>query len=290
MKGIILAGGQGTRLHPLTISTSKQLLPIYDKPMIYYPLSVLMLGGIKDVLIISTPKDLPRYKELLGDGSEIGMHFEYKEQKEPKGLAEAFIIGEDFIDGDSVCLILGDNVFYGQSLTNLLEEATQLKKGGVIFGYHVADPREFGVVEYDKEGNVLSIEEKPEHPKSNYAIPGLYFFDKNVSKYAKTIKPSARGELEITSVMNEYLKRKQLKTILMRRGIAWLDTGNPANMLEASSFVKTIQDRQGLYVACVEEIAYRKGLITKEQLTELGTKLKKTNYGKYLLSIAKGQL
>jgi len=290
MKGIILAGGQGTRLHPLTISTSKQLLPIYDKPMIYYPLSVLMLGGIKDVLIISTPKDLPRYKELLGDGSEIGMHFEYKEQKEPKGLAEAFIIGEDFIDGDSVCLILGDNVFYGQSLTNLLEEATQLKKGGVIFGYHVADPREFGVVEYDKEGNVLSIEEKPEHPKSNYAIPGLYFFDKNVSKYAKTIKPSARGELEITSVMNEYLKRKQLKTILMRRGIAWLDTGNPANMLEASSFVKTIQDRQGLYVACIEEIAYRKGLITKEQLTELGTKLKKTNYGKYLLSIAKGQL
>lgn len=290
MKGIILAGGQGTRLHPLTISTSKQLLPIYDKPMIYYPLSVLMLGGIKDVLIISTPKDLPRYKELLGDGSEIGMHFEYKEQKEPKGLAEAFIIGEDFIDGDSVCLILGDNVFYGQSLTNLLEEATQLKKGGVIFGYHVADPREFGVVEYDKEGNVLSIEEKPEHPKSNYAIPGLYFFDKNVSKYAKTIKPSARGELEITSVMNEYLKRKQLKTILMRRGIAWLDTGNPANMLEASSFVKTIQDRQGLYVACIEEIAYRKGLITKEQLTELGAKLKKTNYGKYLLSIAKGQL
>ena len=290
MKGIILAGGQGTRLHPLTISTSKQLLPIYDKPMIYYPLSVLMLGGIKDVLIISTPKDLPRYKELLGDGSEIGMHFEYKEQKEPKGLAEAFIIGEDFIDGDSVCLILGDNVFQGQSLTNLLEEATQLKKGGVIFGYHVADPREFGVVEYDKEGNVLSIEEKPEHPKSNYAIPGLYYKKKNVSKYAKTIKPSARGELEITSVMNEYLKRKQLKTILMRRGIAWLDTGNPANMLEASSFVKTIQDRQGLYVACVEEIAYRKGLITKEQLTELGTKLKKTNYGKYLLSIAKGQL
>ncbi len=287
MKGIILAGGQGTRLHPLTIATSKQLLPIYDKPMIYYPLSVLMLSGIKEVLIISTPKDLPRYEELLGDGSTIGMHFEYKVQPEPKGLAEAFILGEDFIKKDSVCLILGDNVFYGQGLTSLLEEAAKLKTGGIVFGYRVADPKEFGVVEYDSNGNVLSIEEKPENPKSNYAIPGLYFFDNNVIKYAKTVRPSQRGELEITSVMHEYLKRGNLKALLMRRGIAWLDTGNPSNMLEASSFVKTVQERQGLYVACIEEVAYRKGLITNSELLALGKKLKKTNYGKYLINIAK---
>ena len=290
MKGIILAGGQGTRLHPLTISTSKQLLPIYDKPMIYYPLSILMLSGIKEVLIISTPKDLPRYQELLGDGSHLGMNIQYKIQPEPKGLAEAFILGENFIGDDSVCLILGDNVFYGQSISNLLDEASSLKKGGIIFGYHVANPREFGVVEYDKDGNVLSIEEKPENPKSNYAIPGLYFFDNNVIEYAKSVKPSARGELEITSVINEYLKRKELKTILMRRGIAWLDTGNPSNMLEASMFVKTIQERQGLYVACIEEIAYRKGFITSEQLEALGKKLQKTNYGKYLIAVSKGEL
>lgn len=287
MKGIILAGGQGTRLHPLTIATSKQLLPIYDKPMIYYPLSVLMLSGIREVLIISTPKDLPRYVELLGDGSSIGMHFEYIVQPKPNGLAEAFILGENFIGKDSVCLILGDNVFYGQGLTSLLEEAAKIKKGGVIFGYRVADPREFGVVEYDSSGNVSSIEEKPTKPKSNYAIPGLYFFDNKVVEYAKNIQPSARNELEITSIMHEYLKRKDLKVLPMRRGIAWLDTGNPSNMLEASSFVRTVQERQGLYIACIEEIAFRKKLISSSDLLELGNKLKKTNYGKYLINIAK---
>ena len=287
MKGIILAGGQGTRLHPLTISMSKQLLPIYDKPMIYYPLSVLMLSGIKEVLIISTPRDLPRYEELLGNGSNIGMHFEYKVQPSPKGLAEAFILAEDFIGKESVCLILGDNIFYGQGLTSILEEATKLKTGGIIFGYRVADPKEFGVVEYGTNGNVISIEEKPKKPKSNYAIPGLYFFDNKVIEYAKTVQPSERGELEITSVMNEYLKRGDLKALLMRRGIAWLDTGNPSSMLEASTFVKTVQERQGLYVACIEEIAYRKGLISSSQLLDLGTKLKKTNYGKYLINVAK---
>lgn len=287
MKGIILAGGQGTRLHPLTIATSKQLLPIYDKPMIYYPLSVLMLSGIREALIISTPKDLPRYIELLGDGSSIGMHFEYIVQPQPKGLAEAFILGENFIGKDSVCLILGDNVFYGQGLTSLLEEAANTKTGGTIFGYRVADPREFGVVEYDSSGNVLSIEEKPSKPKSNYAIPGLYFFDNKVTEYAKKIQPSARGELEITSIMHEYLKHKKLKVLPMRRGIAWLDTGNPSNMLEASSFVKTVQERQGLYIACIEEVAFRKGLISSSELLELGNKLKKTNYGKYLINIAK---
>ena len=287
MKGIILAGGQGTRLHPLTIATSKQLLPIYDKPMIYYPLSVLMLSGVREVLIISTPKDLPRYIELLGDGSSIGMHFEYIVQPRPKGLAEAFILGENFIGKDSVCLILGDNVFYGQGLTSLLEEATNIKTGGTIFGYRVADPREFGVVEYDSSGNVLSIEEKPSKPKSNYAIPGLYFFDNKVIEYAKKIQPSTRGELEITSIMHEYLKRKKLKALPMHRGIAWLDTGNPSNMLEASSFVKTIQERQGLYIACIEEVAFRKGLISSSELLELGNRLKKTNYGKYLINIAK---
>lgn len=287
MKGIILAGGQGTRLHPLTIATSKQLLPIYDKPMIYYPLSVLMLSGIREVLIISTPKDLPRYIELLDDGNSIGMHFEYIVQPQPKGLAEAFILGENFIGKDSVCLILGDNVFYGQGLTSLLEEAANIKTGGTIFGYRVADPREFGVVEYDSSGNVLSIEEKPSKPKSNYAIPGLYFFDNKVTEYAKKIQPSARGELEITSIMHEYLKHKKLKVLPMRRGIAWLDTGNPSNMLEASSFVKTVQERQGLYIACIEEVAFRKGLISSSELLELGNKLKKTNYGKYLVNIAK---
>ena len=287
MKGIILAGGQGTRLHPLTIATSKQLLPIYDKPMIYYPLSVLILSGIREVLIISTPKDLPRYAELLGDGSSIGMHFEYVVQPKPNGLAEAFILGKDFIGKDSVCLILGDNVFYGQGLTSLLEEAANIKTGGTIFGYRVADPREFGVVEYDSSGNVLSIEEKPTKPKSNYAIPGLYFFDNKVIEYAQKIQPSARGELEITSIMHEYFKQKKLKVLPMRRGIAWLDTGNPSNMLEASSFVKTVQERQGLYIACIEEVAFRKGLINSSQLLELGNKLQKTNYGKYLINIAK---
>ena len=287
MKGIILAGGQGTRLHPLTIATSKQLLPIYDKPMIYYPLSVLILSGIREVLIISTPKDLPRYAELLGDGSSIGMHFEYVVQPKPNGLAEAFILGKDFIGKDPVCLILGDNVFYGQGLTSLLEEAANIKTGGTIFGYRVADPREFGVVEYDSSGNVLSIEEKPTKPKSNYAIPGLYFFDNKVIEYAQKIQPSARGELEITSIMHEYFKQKKLKVLPMRRGIAWLDTGNPSNMLEASSFVKTVQERQGLYIACIEEVAFRKGLINSSQLLELGNKLQKTNYGKYLINIAK---
>ena len=290
MKGIILAGGQGTRLHPLTIATSKQLLPIYDKPMIYYPLSVLLLSGIREILIISTPKDLPRYQELLGDGSRIGVKFEYKIQPKPNGLAEAFTLGEKFIDNNPVCLILGDNIFYGQGLTTLLENASKNQTGSVIFGYRVADPREFGVVEYNEKGKVISIEEKPDKPKSNYAIPGLYFFDKNACKYAKKVQPSNRGELEITSILNEYLKRGELKALPMRRGIAWLDTGNPTNMLEASSFVKTVQERQGLYIACIEEVAYRKGLITNEQLLKLGTELKKTNYGKYLLNIAKEKM
>jgi len=285
MKGIILAGGKGTRLYPLTISVSKQLLPVYDKPMIYYPISILMLAGIKDVLIISTPYDLPLYEKLLGDGKQLGMNFNYKVQEQPRGLADAFILGEEFIGDDSVCLILGDNIFYGQGITDILKRATENKTGATVFGYPVNNPREFGVVEFDENGNVLSLEEKPEVPKSNYAVPGLYFYDNKVIEIAKNVKPSARGEIEITSVNNEYLKNGELKVELMRRGMAWLDTGNPSNMMKAGMFVETVQERQGLYVACLEEIAWRQRFIDDEQLRRLGEGLKQTEYGKYILSL-----
>lgn len=287
MKGIILAGGKGTRLYPLTISTSKQLLPIYDKPMIYYPLSTLMLAGINDILIISTPHDLPQYEKLLGTGEQFGLKLSYKVQDKPRGLADAFILGEDFIGNDSVCLILGDNIFYGQGLTELLVNAKNNKYGATIFGYPVKSPKEFGVVEFDENYNVLSIEEKPENPKSDYAVPGLYFYDNDVVKIAKNVKPSARGEIEITSINNEYLKRGTLHVELMRRGMAWLDTGNPSNMLKASLFVETVQTRQGFYISCLEEIAWRQGFINDEQLRVLGENLKQTEYGKYILSLLK---
>lgn len=285
MKGIILAGGKGTRLYPMTKVVSKQLLPLYDKPMIYYPLSILMLADIRDILIISTPRDLPMYEELLGDGSKLGINISYKEQAEPKGLAEAFIIGEDFIGKDSVCLVLGDNVFYGQGMADILREAQNNKEGATIFGFGVKNPKAFGVVEFDKDFNVMSIEEKPENPKSNYAVPGLYFYDNDVIEISKNVKPSARGELEITSVNNEYLRRGKLKVQLMNRGIAWLDTGTPQNMLKASSFIEEIQEMQGLYIACLEEIAWRRGFISDEQLEILGQDLKQTDYGQYLLTL-----
>ena len=285
MKGIILAGGKGTRLYPMTLATSKQLLPIYDKPMIYYPLSVLLLAGIKDVLIISTPEDLPSYEKLLGDGSNYGIKLSYKVQEKPRGLADAFILGEEFIGKDKVCLILGDNVFYGGGITLALEEAKNQKEGATIFGYPVMNPTAFGVVEFDNDGNVLSIEEKPENPKSNYAVPGLYFYDNDVVEIAKNVKPSARGEIEITSINNEYLKRKKLKVSLLGRGMAWLDTGTPKNMQLASSFVEAVQSQQGFYVACLEEIAYREGFITLDELKARGEALKMSEYGKYILSI-----
>lgn len=290
MKGIILAGGKGTRLYPMTKVVSKQLLPLYDKPMIYYPLSILMLANIRDILIISTPKDLPMYEELLKDGSKIGLNISYQIQKEPKGLAEAFILGENFIKNDNVCLILGDNVFYGQGMTDILRQAVNTKTGATIFGFPVKNPKAFGVVEFDKDMNVISIEEKPLVPKSNFAVPGLYFYDNKVIDIAKNVIPSKRGELEITSVNNEYLRLKELKVQLMNRGIAWLDTGTPENMLKASSFIEEIQEMQGLYIACLEEIAWRRGFINDEQLEKLGHELKQTDYGKYLLSLKKGRM
>jgi len=287
MKSIVLAGGLGTRLYPLTYAVSKQVLPVYDKPMIYYPLSVLMLAGIREVLIISTPRDLPVFRELLGDGSRLGMRFEYKMQEKPRGLADAFIVGEDFIGSDSVVLVLGDNIFYGQRFTETLKRAReQVEEGGaVIFGYYVKDPTQYGVVEFDAQGRVLSIEEKPQKPKSRYAVPGLYFYDKQVIEIAKQVKPSARGEIEITSVNNEYLNRGQLHVELLGRGMAWLDTGSYDGLLEASNFIETVQKRQGLYVACIEEIAYRNGWISKEQLIEAAIGFK-TDYGEYLRFVA----
>ncbi|WP_409198252.1 glucose-1-phosphate thymidylyltransferase RfbA [Methanobrevibacter acididurans] len=287
MKGIVLAGGSGTRLYPITKAVSKQLLPLYDKPMIYYPISVLMLAGIKEILIISTPRDLPMYKDLLGDGSDLGISFTYKEQAQPKGLAEAFIIGEDFIGKDNVCLILGDNVFYGHRLTEILEKATKLKEGAVIFGYYTNNPEAFGVVEFDDKGNVLSVEEKPKNPKSNYIVPGLYFYDNNVIEIAKKVKPSDRGEVEITSINEAYLNQNELKVELLGRGMAWLDTGTHIGLLEAGNFIETIQKRQSLYIACLEEIAFNKGYISKEKLLKLAEPLKKTDYGQYLINLAK---
>lgn len=286
MKGIILAGGSGTRLYPMTKSISKQILPIYDKPMIYYPLSVLMLAGIREVLIISTPRDLRCFEELLQDGKELGMSITYKVQEKPNGLAEAFIIGEEFIGRDSVALVLGDNIFFGQAFSPILKEAAKLKKGAEIFGYLVKDPRAYGVVEFDKDRNVISIEEKPDNPKSKYAVPGLYFYDNSVIERAKSIKPSKRGELEITDLNRLYLEEKSLKVNLLGRGFAWLDTGTHKNLLQASNFIETIQERQGNYVACIEEIAYRNGWITKEELIKLAEPLLKTDYGKYLVEVA----
>lgn len=287
MKGIVLAGGSGTRLYPITKAVSKQLLPLYDKPMIYYPISVLMLAGIKEILIISTLRDLPMYRELLGDGSSLGICFEYAVQDSPNGLAEAFIVGEDFIGDDNVALILGDNIFHGHRFSEILERATSLEEGAVIFGYYTNNPEAFGVVEFDRDWNVLSVEEKPEHPKSNYIVPGLYFYDNDVIEIAKNVKPSERGELEITSVNEEYLKRGKLKVELLGRGMAWLDTGTHEGLLEAANFIETVQKRQGLYIACLEEIAYLKGYIDDEQLLRTAEELKKTDYGQYLFNLVK---
>lgn len=288
MKGIILAGGSGTRLYPLTKAISKQIIPVYDKPMIYYPLSTLMLAGIRDILIISTPRDIQVFKELLGDGHQIGLEFTYVVQEQPRGIAEAFIIGESFINHERVALVLGDNIFYGQSFSETLREAYMRQEGATIFGYYVKNPKEYGVVEFDKEWNALSLEEKPEHPKSNYAVPGLYFYDREVVDIAKSIVPSARGELEITSINKEYLKNGKLKVQPLGRGSAWLDTGNPDALMDAANYVAVIQKRQGLYISCIEEIAYKRGFIDREQLERLAQKLGNTSYGKYLKNIADG--
>ena len=288
MKGIILAGGAGTRLYPRTKAISKQIMPVYDKPMIYYPLSTLMLAGIREILIISTPRDIKVFEELFGSGEQLGLRMEYAVQEYPRGLADAFIIGADFIGTDSAALVLGDNIFYGQSFSRVLNTAAQREKGATIFGYYVRDPREYGVVEFDENGKALSIEEKPEHPKSNYAVPGLYFYDNDVVEIARNVKPSARGEIEITSINNEYLRRGTLHVETLGRGFAWLDTGNHDSLLDAADYVAAVQKRQGLYVSCIEEIAYKRKFITREQLLALAEPLMKTNYGKYLVEVANG--
>jgi len=290
VKGIILAGGAGTRLYPSTMACSKQMLSVYDKPMIYYPMSTLMLAGIRDILIISTPNDIGGFERLFGSGEKLGLNISYAVQKEPKGLAEAFIIGEEFIGNDNVCLVLGDNIFYGYGFTERLVRCASLQKGGIIFGYNVSNPKEFGVVEFDDNNNVISIEEKPQKPKSDYAVPGLYFYDNSVVEIAKSITPSKRGELEITDVNMEYLRRGELKVELMGRGVAWLDTGTPEGMLKAAEFVQVVQDRQGFYLSCIEEIAFRRGFISAQQLLSLGEELKMTDYGQYLIGIAKENL
>ncbi|HHU35243.1 MAG: glucose-1-phosphate thymidylyltransferase RfbA [Bacteroidales bacterium] len=289
MKGIILAGGSGTRLHPLTCAISKQMLPVYDKPMIYYPLSVLMLAGIREILIISTPRDLPGFRSLLGDGKSIGLSFSYVEQPSPDGLAQAFILGEDFIGDDTVCMILGDNIFYGHGFGSTLKETAKLEKGATVFGYYVTDPERYGVVEFDKNRVVKSLEEKPLAPKSNYAVTGLYFYDNSVVSKAKSLKPSPRGELEITDLNKLYLEEKSLEVILMGRGMAWLDTGTFESLLQASNFFATLEQRQGLKASCIEEIAYVRGFIDKKQLTEIALAMKNSQYGKYLLKIASGE-
>ena len=285
MKGIVLAGGSGTRLYPITKAVSKQLLPIYDKPMIYYPLSVLMLAGIRNILIISTPNDIPRYKELLGDGSDLGVSFSYEVQDEPKGLADAFIVGEDFIGEDNIALVLGDNIFHGHRFSEILKRAASLDEGAIIFGYYVRNPKAFGVVEFDDNGNVISVVEKPKDPKSNYVVPGLYFYDNKVIDIAKNVKPSDRGEIEITSVNEAYLNKKQLKVELLGRGMAWLDTGTHMGLLEASNFVEVVQKRQGFYIACLEEIAFRNGWINAETVLKLAKTHEKTDYGTYLTGL-----